>query len=179
MAPLLLRIEVMEEPMLRRMAAADDDLPVLFADAHGLTVKQPAEGLGQGRHDPAEGAEVLDVALQRIAVEESPHGIPLLFGRDVIHGFRTVMPIPLGQAATWNPELVRKGARVAALEAASVRSVSAGGFDPAGWAVRAFRAPHHSASAAALADSFEYAIWKGDAELRPRGERSAAMAEAD
>ena len=56
--------------------------------------------------------------LQRIAVEESRLGIPLLVGRDVIHGFKTVMPIPLGQAATWNPELVRQGARAAALEAA-------------------------------------------------------------
>ena len=41
--------------------------------------------------------------LQRIAVEESRLGIPLLVGRDVIHGFHTIMPIPLGQAATWNP----------------------------------------------------------------------------
>ena len=56
--------------------------------------------------------------LQRIAVEESRLGIPLLVGRDVIHGFKTVMPIPLGQAATWNPELVREGAIVAAHEAA-------------------------------------------------------------
>lgn len=57
--------------------------------------------------------------LQRIAVEESRLGIPLLVGRDVIHGFKTVMPIPLGQAATWNPELVREGARISALEAAT------------------------------------------------------------
>ena len=57
--------------------------------------------------------------LQRIAVEESRLGIPLLFGRDVIHGFKTVMPIPLGQAATWNPELVKAAARVSALEAAA------------------------------------------------------------
>jgi beta-glucosidase len=57
--------------------------------------------------------------LQRIAVRESRLGIPLLFGRDVIHGFRTVLPIPLGQAATWNPDVVRQGARMAALEAAS------------------------------------------------------------
>ena len=56
--------------------------------------------------------------MQRIAVEESPQGIPLLIGRDVIHGFRTVFPIPLGQAATWSPERVRQGARIAALEAA-------------------------------------------------------------
>jgi beta-glucosidase len=57
--------------------------------------------------------------LQRIAVEKSRLGIPLLIGRDVIHGFRTVLPIPLGQAATFNPELVRRGARMAALEAAA------------------------------------------------------------
>ena len=57
--------------------------------------------------------------LQRIAVEESRLGIPLLVGRDVIHGFKTVMPIPLGQAATWNPALVEEGTRVAALEAAT------------------------------------------------------------
>ena len=57
--------------------------------------------------------------LQRVATEESRLGIPLLVGRDVIHGFKTIMPIPLGQAATWNPVLVEECARVAALEAAS------------------------------------------------------------
>jgi beta-glucosidase len=57
--------------------------------------------------------------LQRIAVEESRLGIPLLAGRDVIHGFRTIMPIPLGLAATWNPELVTEAARVAANDAAA------------------------------------------------------------
>jgi beta-glucosidase len=57
--------------------------------------------------------------MQRIAIEDSRLGIPLLMGRDVIHGFKTILPIPLGQAATWNPELVGKGARMAALEAAS------------------------------------------------------------
>ena len=57
--------------------------------------------------------------LQRIAVEDSRLGIPLMMGRDVIHGFRTILPIPLGQAATFNPELVRQGARMAALEAAA------------------------------------------------------------
>lgn len=59
-------------------------------------------------------------AVQRIAVEESRLGIPLLIGRDVIHGFKTVFPIPLGQAATWHPELVERSARVSALEAAAV-----------------------------------------------------------
>jgi beta-glucosidase len=66
----------------------------------------------------AVGAELTDT-LQRIAVEESRLGIPLLVGRDVIHGFRTVFPIPLGQAASWDPEGVRRAARIAALEAAA------------------------------------------------------------
>ena len=56
-------------------------------------------------------------ALQRIAVEESPHGIPLLFGRDVIHGFHTIFPIPLGMAATWDPALAEQSAAIASAEA--------------------------------------------------------------
>jgi beta-glucosidase len=58
-------------------------------------------------------------ALQRIAVENSRLKIPLIFGLDVIHGFRTTFPIPLGLAATWEPEIVEKAARVAASEASS------------------------------------------------------------
>ncbi|QWG10334.1 beta-glucosidase BglX [Flammeovirga kamogawensis] len=57
--------------------------------------------------------------LQKIAVEESPNGIPLLFARDVIHGFRTIFPIPLGQAASWDANGVKKAAEVAAKEASS------------------------------------------------------------
>ncbi|WP_105103759.1 beta-glucosidase BglX [Microbulbifer pacificus] len=57
--------------------------------------------------------------LQRIAVEQSPHGIPLLFGQDVIHGYETIFPIPLGQAASWDPEIIRNGARIAAQEASA------------------------------------------------------------
>lgn len=56
-------------------------------------------------------------AVQKAAVEESRLGIPVLVARDVIHGFRTIFPIPLGQAATFNPVLVEQGARVAAVEA--------------------------------------------------------------
>ena len=49
--------------------------------------------------------------LQEIACKQSRMGIPLVFTRDVVHGFKTMLPIPLGQAATFNPELVEKGAR--------------------------------------------------------------------
>ena len=55
--------------------------------------------------------------LQRSAVEETRLGIPIIFGYDVIHGFRTIFPIPLAQAMSWNPELVRQAASVAAKEA--------------------------------------------------------------
>jgi beta-glucosidase len=54
--------------------------------------------------------------LQRIATQESRLGIPLLIGRDVIHGFNTIFPIPLGQAASWSPELVEACANIAAIE---------------------------------------------------------------
>ncbi len=54
---------------------------------------------------------------QKVAVEESRLGIPLIISRDVIHGFKTMFPIPLGLAATFDPELVEQGARVAAVEA--------------------------------------------------------------
>ncbi len=56
---------------------------------------------------------------QRIARDESRLGIPLLFGRDVIHGYRTIFPIPLGQAASWDLDLIEQAARTAAREAAA------------------------------------------------------------
>jgi len=60
---------------------------------------------------PADRAEA-----QRIALTESRLGIPLVFGRDVIHGYQTIFPIPLGQSASWDPELVTQAARIAARE---------------------------------------------------------------
>src|SRR5205807_1063014 len=56
---------------------------------------------------------------QHIAVDESRLHIPLIFGQDVIHGYRTVFPIPLGEAASWDPEAVQAAAHVAAREAAA------------------------------------------------------------
>lgn len=55
--------------------------------------------------------------VQRLAVEKSRLGIPLLFGHDIIHGYRTMFPIPLAMAASWDPALVEKAARHAAREA--------------------------------------------------------------
>ena len=55
--------------------------------------------------------------LQRVAVEESRLKIPLLFGFDTIHGYRTIFPIPLAEAATWDPSLAERSSSIAAKEA--------------------------------------------------------------
>lgn len=57
--------------------------------------------------------------LQEIAVKETRLGIPLLFGYDVIHGHKTLFPIPLGEAASWDLAAIEKSARVAAIEASA------------------------------------------------------------
>jgi len=87
----------------------------------GHSVRELADDLRAGRIGSILNEVDADAVneLQHIAVEESRLGIPMLIGRDVIHGFHTVMPIPLAQAATWNPDIVRAGARAASTEAAA------------------------------------------------------------
>lgn len=58
-------------------------------------------------------------AAQQAAIDGSRLGIPVLFGADILHGFRTVFPVPLAEAASWDPELARRCARAAAIEAAA------------------------------------------------------------
>ena len=57
---------------------------------------------------------------QEVAVNESRLGIPLIFGYDVVHGFRTVFPVPLAETASWNLDAAQEAARIAAREAAAV-----------------------------------------------------------
>lgn len=64
------------------------------------------------------GAEPL-AKLQKVAVEESRLKIPLLFAMDVVHGYRTIFPVPIAMASTWKPESLEAAARVAAVEATS------------------------------------------------------------
>jgi beta-glucosidase len=64
------------------------------------------------------GAEATRRA-QELAVENSRLGIPLIFGYDVVHGYRTMFPIPLAEAASWDPEAIETSARVAAVEASA------------------------------------------------------------
>lgn len=67
-----------------------------------------------GTHDPK-----TKNLLQKHIIEETRLGIPFLFGRDIIHGYRTIFPIPLAQSCSWNHELIKKAARIAAVEASS------------------------------------------------------------
>ena len=99
----------------------------------GQLTMSPAEGLQTGPRVPQGSAAQVRAGLlgsvigvqgaarthemQRIAVEESPHKIPLLFSLDVIHGFRTVFPVPLAEAASFDPKLAEQDARIAATEA--------------------------------------------------------------
>lgn len=62
-------------------------------------------------------AKIKDV--QELAVEESRLGIPLLFGMDVIHGYETIFPIPLGLSCTWDLSAIEESARIAAVEASA------------------------------------------------------------
>ena len=115
-------IEQRVEALLGQMTLAEKIGQMTQLDASS---ENPEDYLGERLRSGRLGS-VLNLAnadvtneLQRIAVEESRLGIPLLVGRDVIHGFATVMPLPLAQAASFNPEIARDGARIAALEAAT------------------------------------------------------------
>src|SRR5580658_1555400 len=120
------KLDARVESLLRSMTL-DEKIGQLVQYSAG----QPT-GPGTGRSDYkdmiAQGQigsllNVIDTPLineyQRIAVEKSRLHIPLLFGLDVIHGFRTEFPIPLGMASTWDPSIVEETAHVAAMEAAA------------------------------------------------------------
>ncbi len=62
------------------------------------------------------GAELTN-RVQKIAVEDTRLGIPLIFGIDVIHGYRTIFPIPLGESCSWDPDLIQRTSAMAAAEA--------------------------------------------------------------
>ncbi|MBO4624878.1 MAG: glycoside hydrolase family 3 C-terminal domain-containing protein [Bacteroidales bacterium] len=113
-------VESRVEALLSRMTLAEKIGQMNQVSAGG-DVSNYAESIRKGQVGSIlnEVDPVKINAFQRLAVEESRLGIPLLVGRDVIHGFHTVFPIPLGLAATFDPDLVEEGARVAAVEATS------------------------------------------------------------
>jgi beta-glucosidase len=102
-----------------RLPAAMEVEPALGLDAQPTMVESSLAEGGTGSllfvTDPGEINR-----LQRLAVEGSRLGIPLLFGFDVIHGLRTILPVPIAMAASWDPETIERGQSVAAREARAV-----------------------------------------------------------
>src|SRR5256884_259980 len=122
-------------PLSAQRPAAEPKIDSLLAR---MTLEEKLGQLNQVSVDGQPNAEQLDLArkglvgsflnlagadathaAQHVAVTESRLHIPLILGLDVIHGYRTIFPIPLGEAASWDPEAVEAAARVAAREAAA------------------------------------------------------------
>ncbi|MDD5141055.1 MAG: beta-glucosidase BglX [Verrucomicrobiales bacterium] len=110
--------------------------------------------------------------IQRIAVEQSRLGIPLIFANDVIHGFRTIFPIPLAQACAWEPELFEKTQTIAAREAA------AAGID---WAFSPMVDLARDARWGRIAEGFGEDPWLGalDSAASVRGFQGANVADTN
>lgn len=104
----------LEEKLGQLNLPASGDITTGQAQSSGIAQKI-REGKVGGLFNIREVQKIREV--QRIAIEESRMKIPLIIGMDVIHGYRTVFPIPLGIAASWDMELIEKSARIAAQEA--------------------------------------------------------------
>jgi beta-glucosidase len=110
--------QLCQHPMLNYQQHRDSYLASVRDGCCGSRILADTAWAGNApgeRVDPRQLNEI-----QRVAVEQSRLGIPLLFARDVIYGQATVLPIPLAQAASWNPELIRQAYRMIAHEAASL-----------------------------------------------------------
>lgn len=115
-------VERRVDDLLRRMTLEEK---VMQVNQYSLGRNNNENNAGAVARVPAEIGSVIyydqDPALrndfQRKAVEQTRLGIPVLFGHDVIHGFRTITPIPLAQSCSWNPELVTQVCAQSALEA--------------------------------------------------------------
>jgi len=111
-------IEVRVEDLLRRMTL--EEKIGQMCQYSGIT-REYEQRIREGKVGSllnVFGAEEIN-RVQRIAVAESRLGIPLLFGLDVLHGYKTIFPIPLGLASTWDPEAVKRVASIAAAEASA------------------------------------------------------------
>ena len=129
------RVDPLIERLIARMSLAEKAGQLsLYGDpvrgpGTGVNPDQATQGMGELTARIRRGemtglfngiGVALGRELQRVAVEESPHGIPLIFAADIIHGCRTIFPIPLGEAASFDAELCERTARAAALEASAL-----------------------------------------------------------
>ena len=114
-----------EKDLLARMTLAEKIGQLWQLDMQNDSLKKHGEQLRNGEVGSFLGSSVLIETpvmrnkLQHLVVEQSRLGVPLIFGHDVIHGFRTAFPIPLAQACAWEPELFEQTQTIAAREAAA------------------------------------------------------------
>lgn len=125
-----IRIEEKVDSLIKKMTL-EEKIGQLnqYSSTWKLTGPNPKDSINQERYEDIANGRVgsmLNVssveeirAAQKLAVENSRLGIPMMFGLDVIHGYKTTFPIPIGQAASWNMEAIRKAAEVAASEASA------------------------------------------------------------
>jgi beta-glucosidase len=113
------QIERKVDDLLARMTLAEKVMQMtqININHHGREELEARIRRGAGSLLNMYGTNMLN-EFQKMALEESRLGIPLLVGNDVIHGYRTIFPIPLAWSCTWDPELVEEGAHIAAQEAA-------------------------------------------------------------
>lgn len=112
----VLALMTLEEKIGQLNLPAAGDITTGQASSSNIAEKI-REGKVGGLFNLKSAEKIRDV--QRIAVEESRLEIPLIFGMDVIHGYETIFPIPLGIASSWDMELIQKSARIAAIEASA------------------------------------------------------------
>ncbi len=118
------RREVFIDSLLARMTLDEklgqlNQLPGQWGDTGPVVSKGTEEDVRAGRVGSFLGVygAAYTRRLQRVAVEQSRMKIPLMFAHDVIHGFRTIFPVPLAQASSWDTTAVRRSARTSAKEA--------------------------------------------------------------
>ncbi len=112
----LISVMTLEEKLGQLNLPSSGDIVTGQAQSSNIADKIREGGVG-GLFNIQSAQKIRDV--QRIAVEESRLGIPLIFGMDVIHGYKTLFPIPLGLSSSWDMELIENSARLAAVEASA------------------------------------------------------------
>jgi hypothetical protein len=109
------------DALMSKMTLGEKVGQMVQVHIHDGNVKEIEERLRKGQVGSIltlYGVENINHA-QKIAVEESRLGIPIILGNDVIHGYRTIFPIPLAEACTWDPDLVEEATKIAAEEASA------------------------------------------------------------
>ena len=120
-------LELLEDMSLSEKAEQLLQVGGFYLEKEGV-VTGPENAVGYTREEIDQAGTVLGVigaarlkAIQKKYMEKQPHRIPLIFMADIINGYRTVFPIPLAQGCSFDPELAKKGAEIAARESAAIR----------------------------------------------------------